>query len=93
MSDAILLELRAIRDEQLAQGKLLARVDERTLSLDEKMDRHISDDENFHSDIEKRIRPIERFKIRAATIIAFAAFIGGAIIDFAKEAVAMAWHH
>jgi hypothetical protein len=50
---------------------LLVRIDERLKSMDEKLDKHLGDDELVHEDHEKRIRLGERIRNIAIGVTVF----------------------
>lgn len=73
----ILDELRAIRAEQTAQGKLLAAVDERTHTMQASIKEHLDSDEEFHRGIDKRVSALEHFRTKVvAKVGTYAAAIG-----------------
>jgi hypothetical protein len=88
MLEEVLNELRLIRSEQTEQGKLLVRVDERTLALDEKVEAHLSADDKFHGGIEKRVNTLEHWRTRAAAVVGFVGLVAGAFAGAIKYAVA-----
>lgn len=91
MSEEILTELRAIRATQLMQGSLLARVDERTNSLNEKIDAH-SDTFKEHN---RRITTLEHYRTRIGAFVAIISVLVGLALGAAKEALAgvFTFHH
>lgn len=84
--NTIIEELRAIRAEQTEQGKLLARVDERTDALLRSHEDLDSDHEKLHARVNGLEATKRRLMAYVAALGAVATAVGGALSDAVANA-------